>query len=137
VDGVTYGTSAPGDSQVGYGVVTFTTATEQPTLSYAFQAGSWASQFSNLPGCADGSIALEVCDPFPWASPETITLTAHPTPEGGYEANPQPPESPQYDSTFVGWGGACAPAGSSPTCTMVVGHTDVIAYFAPGTSGLA
>ena len=77
-----------------------------------------------------------------------MTLTVHPVPEGGYTANPTPSdEAPAWTSVFIGWGGDCASAGTSTTCTLRVGRQrsklgergydlDVTAKFAAAGTGI-
>jgi GH24 family phage-related lysozyme (muramidase) len=109
----------------GVGIVTLSSATPQTTFAQqgGFDAGSWASQFDQDSGCDNGYDAVNECYDFEWAHSETVTLTAQPVPAGGYSANPTPrDESPSWDSTFAGWGGDCASAGMSPTCTLRLGE---------------
>ena len=118
----------------------------------AFEAGSWASQFDNQYGCDNGYDAVGVCHSFSWGKSETITLTAHSVPVGGYSgSSASGSNSPSWGSVFVGWGGDCASAGSSDTCTLHLGlqrpvngdggqsgfSLTVIAYFAAEPSGVA
>jgi hypothetical protein len=131
----------------GDGIVTVDSTTSQPTFAQeaGFIAGSWAAQFNPEPGCANGYDAVNECYQFEWYRSDTVVLTAHPVPAGGFSADPTPEdESPAWDSTFAGWGGDCADAGTSTTCTLQLGRQrptsgtggqsgyslDVIAYFA-------
>jgi hypothetical protein len=109
----------------GDGIVTVDSATPQPTFAQeaGFIAGSWAAQFNPEPGCADGYDAINECYQFEWYRSDTVVLTAYPVPAGGFSADPTPEdESPGWDSTFAGWGGDCADAGTSTTCTLHLGR---------------
>ena len=109
------------DEEYGIGVVTVSPGTGQPTLAQSttsggFPTGTWGAQFNDEPGCVNGDQSVGECYQFEWFAPQTITLTAHPTPNGGYGT-----DEPDYDSQFAGWGGDCASAGDSPTCTLQIG----------------
>ena len=142
--------------QWGVGIVTIAPAPTDglPTFGGegAFAAGSWASQFDNQYGCDNGYDAVGVCHSFSWGQSETITLTAHAVPGGGYSGSASSgSKSPSWGSVFVGWGGDCASAGSSETCTLHLGlqrpvngdggqsgfSLTAIAYFAAEPSGVA
>ena len=136
----------------GVGIVTVTPAptSGQPTFAGEgeFAAGSWAAQFNSDYGCANGYTAVYLCREFSWNRTRTVTLTVHPVPEGGYTANPTPSdEAPAWTSVFIGWGGDCASAGTSTTCTLRVGRQrsklgergydlDVTAKFAAAGTGI-
>jgi hypothetical protein len=118
VDGAAY----PSNYGWGDGIVTTQSTVAQPPLDL-FEQGSWAAQFNADAGCADGYDDVGNCQAAgSWTTPDTVTLTAHPVPEGGFTPNPTPDdESPVWASQFVGWGGDCASAGLSPTCTIHIG----------------
>lgn len=134
------GDQYPGpDEEYGVGIVTLSPGTGEPTIAESsspaggFRAGSPAAQYNNEPGCWNGDQSVGECYQFSWRSPQTITLTAHPAPIGESGNN-----SPDYDSAFAGWGGDCASAGTSPTCTLAIGNVkgasglyslSVVAYF--------
>jgi len=111
-----------------------------------FQAGSWAAQFNNSAACWNGNDAVGPCNAVGVWSPATLTLTAHAVPKGGLSPN-ELSDNPSYSSEFVSWGGDCASAGGTPTCTLHLGtqrnpsggySLSVTANFRavpPGTSG--
>ena len=124
VDGFVPGTPA---RLWGVGIVTVTPAPTDNLAPFGrqgsgFTPGSWAAQFNSQYGCANGYTAVNICDGFAWNRSETLTLTAYPVPVGGYSANASPgSEAPSWPSVFVGWGGDCASAGTSTTCTLHLG----------------
>jgi hypothetical protein len=117
-----------------------------------FPAGSWAAQFNDQVGCANGYTSINLCHDFEWGHATMVTLNAYPAPKDGYGGH-SPPDS----AVFTGWGGDCAPAGTSTTCTLQLGtqrpspnpggvfgtndggqsgySLDVIAYFAATSGG--
>jgi hypothetical protein len=83
-----------------------------------------------LAGCTNLRETIEDCEAGGWTSPVSVKLTASAIPEGT--------SGVPNDSYFVGWGGDCAGAGTSPTCTLSLsGWDDVEAIFqgAEGTLG--
>jgi hypothetical protein len=110
------GDKYPGpNAEYGVGMVTVTPGAGEP-VAWAFSAGTWASQFNGEPGCLNGAQSIDECYQLQWTIPETVTLTAYGVPSDGYG-----PNDPLYDSKFAGWGGDCAVAGTSPTCTLAIG----------------
>jgi hypothetical protein len=142
------GDQYPGpEEEYGIGIVTVASGTGQPTIAESsspaggFPSGSWASQFNDDPGCWNGDESVGECYDFEWGSPQTVTLTAYPIPEGGTGT-----DQPSYDSQFVSWGGDCADAGSSTTCTLQIDSQtsdtgsyglSVVAYFQATTAAVA
>ena len=112
VDGSTY----PSAQDWGDGIVSLRSSTPQPPMN-GFEPGSWAAQFNDDPGCYDGYDAVNVCHSAgTWSNPETVTVTEHAVPKGGFGG-----DSPPWASRFVKWGGDCASAGESPSCTLHIG----------------
>jgi hypothetical protein len=106
---------------LGYGAVT---VSPEPPVS------SGLGQYMGLAGCTNLRETIEDCEAGGWTSPVSVKLTASAIPEGT--------SGVPNDSYFVGWGGDCAGAGTSPTCTLSLsGWDDVEAIFqgAEGTLG--
>jgi hypothetical protein len=121
-------TPAPGqdkqDTRWGIGIITMA---PRPVRGQGwtapFAAGSWAATYNDDVACWDGNQDVGSCQAAGvFTHPEVVTLTAHAVQKGGFSANAsEKDEDPGWGSDFVKWGGDCASAGTSDSCTLHVG----------------